>query len=657
MQTRTKVQLNHDWQFIYGRASRRWLNAAADVCDVDLPHCWNARDAFQDGVDYYRGWGSYRRCFELGRVSADTPRGRVRWRLVSEGFYGTGDVWLNGMRLGHVDGAYMGFTFDVTDRLEFDGLNRLGIRLTNRCRKSVLPGIRMPDFLLYGGMSGRLWLEGVPETRIDERQTHIGWDGDSARIAVVFTGEVTGSHMQEWRLCNADGVEVAKASTSAETAFLSLSIPNPHCWDVDDPHLYTAKGTLRCGESVVDTVTIRFGIRTAEFRPDAGFFLNGRRLPLRGCNRHESMPGFGRALPLLLHREDADCIKSMGLNFVRLSHYPQHPAFLDACDELGILVYAELASWKSVRAGRWLRNACRQMREMILRDRHHPAVILWGMGNEGRHRGAYRRLYSLCKQLDPQRAVTYAENHLYRARRKRTLGVPDVWGINYEFDAIKSGRDASLLRSVVISECSNNPHAQRGNTEEEARQLDMVREDVRTVEEASVYVAGFALWCFNDYATLRKQRYKRYSGIVDAWRIPKASAYWLAERFGGTLTTEPVLTGEPASSVVLHTKRQMLNAESRETIGISAEITDTHGKRCDWHGELKAIATGPGRLHPFDKAGTVVVAHGVGRLFVTATGDAGMIKVRVFGKNLHDGMLKLEAALPVLECTGSISEI
>ena len=532
MQTRVKVSLNSGWQYVREKATRSWLAASADSTTVDLPHCWNAQDAFRDGVAYYRGWGSYRRSFAVnGAAPSDACS---RWRIVSEGFYGTGEVWLNGKCLGKVDGQYLGFSFDVTDALRMDGENRLGIRLTNRCASYVLPGIKMPDFLLYGGLSGRVWLERVPAVRISARSVHVSTQGAHVTIDCKIEGEVPDRYEITWRILDAEGCSVGRDVQSCAGG-VTLSVGEPRFWDIDDPYLYTAEGTLTCNGEVVDCITARFGFRSAEFRPQEGFFLNGRRLPLRGCNRHESMPGFGRALPLAQHRKDAELIKAMGLNFVRLSHYPQHPAFLAACDELGILVYAEIASWKSVRGGRWLTRACRQMHDMVVRDRNHPSVILWGMGNEGRHRRAYERLYTLCKELDPGRPVTYAENHLYRARRKRTLGLPDVWGTNYEFDAMEAGCAASRLKCVVVSECSNYPHTERGNRQAEQKQLETIKADLARIEDLP-YVAGFALWCFNDYATLRKQRYRRYSGLVDAWRMPKASAYWMAERFGGSLS-------------------------------------------------------------------------------------------------------------------------
>lgn len=677
MQTRIRTTLDRDWEFTRRRASRGWVNDAATGRDVDLPHCWNEQDAFQDGVRYYRGWGSYRRSFRLNGMEPDDSKA-VRWRLVSEGFYGTGDVWLNGRCLGRVDGQYLGFEFDVTDVLKVRGENRIGIRLTNRCRSSVLPGTRKPDFLLYGGLSGRLWLEALPATHINVPATHIhserlpppageGMQGvdrfaeaatdernPAVDAQVLIRGVVSGPDSAacelSWSIRDGDGRMAAESPAMRVTNGMldaRIGMTAVRCWDVNDPHVYTARGTLMRDGTVIDEVSLRFGIRSAEFRPDEGFFLNGRRLPLRGCNRHESMPGFGRALPLWLHREDAEHIKSMGLNFVRLSHYPQHPAFLDACDELGILVYAEIASWKSVRGGAWLRRACRQMRDMILRDRRHPSIILWGLGNESRHRGAYCRLYALCKELDPARSVTYAENHYYRARRKRTVGLPDVWGTNYEFEAMPKGRDASRQRCVVVSECSDCPDTRRGQPDAESRQLEIIRRDLEIMEKVA-FVAGFALWSYTDYATLRRGRYRYHSGILDAWRIPKRSAAWLAERFGGASPPNAVDPesghASRAATILLEPEREGTSAEERETLGVIVKVIDDRNRVSGWGGLLTAQVQGPARLRSFNAEGRVVVANGLGRLFVTATGEPGDIRVTVSGEGLKTGMVAIPAS-------------
>jgi len=532
---RVEIDLSHGWTFarIPGGVSRQ----------VDLPHCWNEYDTFEGGTAYYQGRGAYRRRFA---TPSDVAGGDRVWLLECGGFYGRAAVRLNGRRLGAVDGQYLGFCFDVGRRLRPRDENELSVRLDNFYRRNMLPGIRWPDFLLYGGLAGRALLRGLPLVHLRDGKTRLNFSptGNGDGFVDVTCSVANRSDRERsvdviWEMADAEDHAVG----SAEPAHLHLPagsmerplqcricLRQPRLWSPHDPYLYRIRGRIEEEGRMIDCAEHRFGCRTAEFRPDRGFFLNGERVELRGVNRHESMPGFGNALPRELHQADARLIKELGLNFVRLSHYPQSPHFLDACDELGILVYAEIATWKSVRAGRWLRAARRQMAGMIERDCRHPSVILWGMGNESRSRRAYLELTETARALDPGRPLIYAENHLYRARRKRTVGLPDVWGLNYELDAMEEGQAASRLRNVLISECSNSPHAVRGNVAEEAKQIGAILSDLERFRDRP-YVAGFALWNFNDYATLRKRRYRRFCGVVDAWRVPKRSAALLQAMF------------------------------------------------------------------------------------------------------------------------------
>ena len=533
---RTHIELSRSWAFVPRRVGRGWLGGAGEGGEarVDMPHCWNRRDTFEPGAVYRQGFGGYRVGFEF---AAGDDVERV-WRLRAEGFYGLGEVWLNGRKLGRVDGQYLGFEMTLAGILR-PGSNMLGIQIENRYHRHVLPGIRMPDFLLYGGLAGRVWLEGVARTHFVEAQTWVHCAAVSqAQAEMVIPFAVEGGELLpagatvQWSVRDPEGREVARAAVRVGAGVARLVVESPRLWSVEAPSLYEAAGEIVDGARVVDRVRLRFGCRTAEFRPRAGFFLNGERVELHGCNRHESMPGFGNALPVALQRADARLLKEHGCNFVRLSHYPQSPVFLDACDEVGLLVYAELASWKSVRDGGWLRAAERQWRGMIARDRHHPSVILWGMGNEARSRRAYLRLREVATELDPTRVVTYAENHLYRARRKRTPGIPDVWGCNYELDELANGVEAARLENVVVSECSNYPPAVRGDLVEEAAQVALIAGDLARVRALNhPAVAGFALWCWADYATLRKQRFARHCGIVDAWRMPKMAALLMQAMF------------------------------------------------------------------------------------------------------------------------------
>ena len=551
---RFEEDLNDGWRFLCGRSEQTGLPGGMDVA---LPHCWNQQDAFQEGVPYYRGWGSYELVFD-GPAAHEAPD--RTWHLVSEGFYGTGSLRLNQARSVAVNGAYLGFSIDVTKSIRFGESNHLQVQLTNRCPSTVLPGIAMPDFLLYGGLSGRLRLVGRSTVSIADDGVvtgDLGSDGQGLLQTYLTVGNTSGrrhSCQLNLQVIDPRSGEIVFAEAgdrfdcdpkeSREIA-LEYGFDTIEPWSPASPQLYRVKIELLIDGEPCDEFVRQIGFRHLEWRSADGLYINGERIALRGINRHESMPGMGRALPDSLHRLDAETIHGMGLNLVRLSHYPQAPAFLAACDELGVLVYPEIATWKSVRGyGRWLGKAEDQMRRMVARDAHHPSVIIWGMGNESQSRRAYRRLREVVRATDPaERPVTYAENHLYRALRRKTVGVPDVWGVNYEFEALAEGIEASRLQLALVSECANHPHTERGGWAAEQPQLDAIL-DALTRCGNDPRVVGYALWCYNDYATLRKERYRRFSGLVDAWRLPKLAASMLRVRHAERPTVAGVVIAD-----------------------------------------------------------------------------------------------------------------
>ena len=502
-----------------------------------LPHCWNAAEEYIPGRELRRGWATYWLDFDL---PAPEPEREIRLRC--GGFHGVGRAWVNGREVGRFNGDYLGFDLDVSDAVRA-GANRLAIQVCNRYSRAILPGIREPDFHLYGGLGGDLHLAILPRVRLVRRE---------CRAMLENTG--SGAVRIEVGLANRDGpctalslqiavrdpagrtvaepapVDVAVVPGEAARREIRCAVPAPQLWSPATPVLYEVEATLRCGAETVDRISWTFGLRTAEFVAGRGFVLNGQPLVLRGVNRHENLPGFGAALPPALHAEDARLIKELGFNFVRLSHYPQSPAFLDACDRLGLLVYAELCSWKIIRGGSWLAAAESQLARMIRRDRHHPAIILWGLGNEGRDRKVFQRLQALAHDLDPSRPTIYAENHARRARRRKTAGLTDVWGLNYEFEELDFARSASPTGCVVVSECANLPYARRGHWAAEAQQAAWMREAVQRTEAAGPGAAGWTLWSFADYATPRRQRWFRECGVVDGWRAPKLAADWARAR-------------------------------------------------------------------------------------------------------------------------------
>lgn len=537
---RYRIPLQDDWTFRQGKVHLSDLPYMEDLpsARISLPHTWNTHDTFRENVDYHRGWGSYSR---VCHIPVDLTQGL--WFLVTEGFYGTGDLSVNGSHVARVDGQYLGLNEDLTSYLR-PGQNHIGLRLTNDCAAHVLPGIAMPDFILYGGLSGRAWLEYRPSIHLDTdnwliRDHGILTQNPGLFVSINLVNDAPGTRqvtvVSQLHALDGRGV-IAQESTVVTSKRGSSKIthalnPGPlDCWTPDRPRLYCITTELWIDGALVDQAMRQVGFRQAIFQSGAGFFLNGERIQLRGVNRHEEIPGFGRAIPAPLHVEDVKAIHAMGCNFVRLSHYPQSPDFLDACDAHGLMVFPEIATWKSVRTGPWLKAAQRQMRAMIRRDRHHPSVILWGMGNESRSRTAFNALSQIVRNEDPIRPTIYAENHLYRARRENTIGLPDVWGLNYELDALPDALQASTLKNVIVSECSNHPHTARGHRELEVEQLVGLSADLDRIDNIPG-VAGFCLWSFADYATLRKRRYRRFSGMVDGWRLPKLAYFILQARY------------------------------------------------------------------------------------------------------------------------------
>jgi beta-galactosidase len=530
---RWTLPLKYGWGF-------RWEESQHEQ-SVDLPHCWNERDTFQMGLHYAQGTGTYRRTFSL--PSVEDPSLAYRWQLRSDGFYGTGPLSVNGKRIANVDGQYLGLREDVTDALQHGSENCVELTLNNRYQRHVLPGKKNPDFLLHGGLAGAVSLVRLPGVHFDDRSLQVVCENPLSDLATVTLSvtvhnalktatrvTVTGAILSSDE-CVASGTSnsclvVAGRSVKMQVV---IALDNPTVWSLDNPFLYRAVCRLEVGADFTDEVSSRFGIREARFDGERGFFLNGEHVLLQGVNRHESIPGFGSALPAKLHWEDAQQIRDLGLNFVRLSHYPQHPEFLDACDELGILVFAEIASWKSVRPGLWALAAYRQLRAMIQRDRNHPSIILWGFANESRSKLAFRKMVRIAKQLDPGRDTIYAENHLHRGIRWRTLKQTSVLGINYELVRLDDAHKLSQKGSLVVSEISNCAYTGRGDEEAELKQIAALERDL-TIIESKPFVAGYALWCYSDYASQRRDRCRRRPGIVDAWRLPKMSATYMRAR-------------------------------------------------------------------------------------------------------------------------------
>ena len=387
------LPLNLAWNFrrlpADGGAVETWAS-------VDLPQSPFVADL--DGREHWFGLCEYQRSISL---PAEAPAGRCTL-FVGAAMHST-VVLCDDIECGRHTGGFLPFEIDLGAALR-DGLTHtLTLRLDNRDNPDVPPGKPYADldFCWYGGLYRHAELRCYPALHITDSVgaamiagggvfvRTLGATTETARISVKTQASNTGSIEQVF-LCEVEvrceGNSVAR-KTSAPLKLaagasmhieLEMPIARPALWQIDSPVLHHAQVTLRAPDGAEgDTATVRFGIRRIAFSRAGGFTLNGHRLRLRGTNRHQEYPRVGYAVPAAAQRRDARRIKEAGFDYVRLSHYPQSPDFLDACDELGIVVMNCIPGWQFM-GGDSFRAACVQnARDLIRRDRNHPCVVLW----------------------------------------------------------------------------------------------------------------------------------------------------------------------------------------------------------------------------------------------------------------------------------------
>ncbi len=389
--------------------------------DVSVPHANIVTPHESFDPDMFRFVSHYRKRFRAG----EELRGR-RVALHFQGVMTTADVYLNGRRIGGHKGGYTGFTVELTGALNIGRENVVAVRVDSRIQKEVPPegADKMFGFYLFGGIQRDVELIVTDPVHIETVYYNT--------VAIHPTGEVhaqigvrNDTHSARTlrvrvRLVNSEGREQAWTGApftldagSATVSSVRLGpITEPKLWSPDQPNRYVAIAEVLSRDVMLDTERTWIGVRQIDWsNPDGQFRLNGTPLKLRGMNRHQTYAYIGGSAPNRLQRLDAQILKyQLGLNMVRGSHYPPDPQFLDECDRIGLLVMDEFPAWQYIgRSKEWQDNAVQAVREMIVRDRNHPSVILWGVrGNEASprendDRDLYARTYALVSELDPTR--------------------------------------------------------------------------------------------------------------------------------------------------------------------------------------------------------------------------------------------------------------
>lgn len=430
--------LNHKWAF--SKEAKKIPEVMPTNWHwVNLPHTWNAIDGQDGGNDYYRGVCYYAKQF----YRTEMPEGACYY-LEINGANSSADVYVNGKFAGHHDGGYSTWRVDVTPYLQENNL--LVIAVDNRENENVYP--QMADFTFYGGLYRDVNLIAVSRWHFDlEKHGSSGifvtpkLEGEKAKVRIDVGGvQKNAGQKLRYRIYDAEGKVLKEVIENADITAVTLDLSHPHLWmGRKDAYLYLAEVTLLEKNVEIDRITAHFGCRSYEIHPEKGFLLNGISYPLRGVARHQDWKGIGNALLPEHHRKDMELICEMGANTIRLAHYQHDSHFYDLCDEMGMIVWAEIPYIsKHMEGGR--ENTLSQMKELILQNYNHPSIVVWGISNEITMAGEskdellsnHRALNDLCHELDSTRKTAIAAVSMCDIH-DAYLRIPDVVSYNHYF--------------------------------------------------------------------------------------------------------------------------------------------------------------------------------------------------------------------------------
>lgn len=557
---RVVFPLDRDWLFGGQVKSDGAENGSGDsgFSPITLPHCvtplsWQNWDAAAwEGVFSYRRRFSVVKEFENRRVF-----------LKFEGVMVAASASLNGIPLPVHKGGYLPFTYEITTLLG-KGSNLLDVTVDSRFQ-NVPPegsprGVHSVDYFVPGGMIRGASLCAVPMVFISDvfakpvdvlKQTRRVEIQCTLDAAIVPQGPVR----VEAKLI--DGARVVStghksvAITAAGKLDIALSLAcggDIKLWDVDHPHLYELATTLFVDGQPIHDHSSRIGFREAKFTVD-GFFLNGRMLRLFGLNRHEIYPYVGYAMPPRVMRRDAEIIrKEFNCNIVRCSHYPQSEAFLEACDELGLMVWEEPPGWQYIGDDEFKDQVVANVRDMIVRDRNHASIVIWGVrvNESADDQSLYRRTTEMAKSLDDSRPDSGSMTHFTNWKEEWHEDV-------FAMDDYHQSPDGSvqiypplpgvpyMLAETVGQRTYTTPGF--GNIYRRAgdvkTQCTQALYHAQAHDRAGAYprLCGVVAWCAFEYGSPQNSYHGvKNPGVADVFRIPKLGASFYQSQVSPSLS-------------------------------------------------------------------------------------------------------------------------
>src|SRR5436853_5234257 len=527
---RLVLPMNRKWRYsrsvVEGGHDKNFDDSKFDAVVIphtNIPLPWHGFDE-----KTYEFVSLYRRRFKL---PAEARGSRVF--VDFEGVMTASTVWINGTRLGEYKGGYTPFSFDLTPHVDFDGENVLVVAVDSTERPDIPPFGYEIDYLTFGGIYREVSLRVVPASFIEnifakpmDVLAHASVDVEcfvqhleASREPLLLEVDI-----RDGEKVLAKGQQrVPPSNDTTQPVSQTVHLDNlgaVKLWDLTHPSLYSVHVRLLRGTNVIDEDRRTVGFREAQFT-DHGFELNGKVVKLRGLDRHQTFPFVGQAMPARVQRRDAQILRNkLKCNIVRASHYPQSRHFLDACDEIGLLVLEEIPGWQHIGDAAWQDISVDNVQRMIRRDWNHPSIILWGVRiNESRdNHDFYTRTNALSHQLDPTRqtgGIRYFQESEF---------LEDVFTMNDFGFPLKPPNHPRYLNTEFVG------HTYPTKTIDQVERLTE-----HTLRHARIHnqlasnpqYAGGIGWCafdYNTHADFGSGDRICYHGVTDIFREPKPAA-------------------------------------------------------------------------------------------------------------------------------------
>ncbi|MFV8376228.1 glycoside hydrolase family 2 protein [Flavobacterium sp. LB1P71] len=571
-QSRTKVNFGSDWEF------RREENNNSNWEKVAIPHTAKIEPLLVN--NQFQGTSWYQKKFKVG----DFKNKKVF--LYFEGVMQEADVWINDQKVTNHKGGYLPFTVDATPFLKTNKENLIKVKVNNEDNPEFLPGkpLKDLDFNYYGGIYRNVYLVKTNKLYITNAVhankkasggiyvnfEKINKDQADGSIQVHLKNEFSGNKkaLLKFILTDNEGEKfefLSKAfsvkANSDNVITQNITVSNPKLWSISKPNLYHLEVQLFSNNKIIDSYSEKVGIRKSELKED-GYYLNDEKLYITGTNEHQEYPYVGYAISDEAQYRDAVKIKNAGFDFVRLSHYPHAEAFLNACDELGILVMNSLTGWQFFGNETFQKNAIKDIRDMARRDRNHPSIIFWEASlNETQMSENFMKEASKALKEELPSPHNYSASWIDNANydlfipARQHAKAPDYWTKyskgnrkifiaeygDWEYYAQNAGFNQREFSN--LKEDERTSRQLRSNGEKRLLQQAYNFQEAANSNRKGVQTIGEANWVMFNYNRGYSNDLES-SGISDIFRIPKfAYSFYQSQRNADVVLDSKLVSG------------------------------------------------------------------------------------------------------------------